>query len=72
MSTRDKKIIRTELGEKIRKTREKLHLTQLEVAEAAGMTMSYYAQIERGVVNPSLDKLQDIAKILNIKTIGIL
>ena len=72
MINRDKKIVRAEIGEKLRATREKLRLTQLQVAEATGMTMSYYAQIERGKVNPSLDKLQDIARILKIETIKIL
>jgi len=56
-------------GETIRKDREKAGLTQAEVADKADINVSYYAQIERGEVNLSADKLQSIAKVLNIKTL---
>ncbi len=55
------------LGERLRKAREKLGLTQSEVAEKAKMTVNYYAMIERGEVNPSYRKLQSLAKALGIK-----
>lgn len=58
--------ISKEVGSKIRKAREAARLTQLEVAETSGINVTYYAQIERGEVNPSIDKLQRIAKTLNI------
>jgi transcriptional regulator with XRE-family HTH domain len=56
-------------GETIRQAREKARLTQAEVAEKADINVSYYAQIERGEVNLSVDKLQSIAKVLNIKSL---
>ena len=56
-------------GETIRQAREKTRLTQAEVAEKADINVSYYAQIERGEVNLSVDKLQSIAKVLNIKSL---
>lgn len=62
---------RKKLGEKVRKAREKARLTQAEVAEKAGINSSYYAQIERGEVNLSIDKLQGIAKVLKIKSLDI-
>lgn len=63
--------IRIELGEKIRKAREKAGLTQLEAATQAEINVSYYAQIERGEVNVSFDKLQSIIKVLKIKSLDI-
>ena len=65
----DNETNRKKLGEKIRQAREKARLTQTEVAEKAGINVSYYAQIERGEVNLSIDKLQSIAKVLNIKSL---
>ena len=63
--------VRIELGDKLRKAREKAGLTQLEVAEQAEINVSYYAQIERGEVNVSFDKLQSIIKVLKIKSLDI-
>lgn len=56
-----------EFGERVKTTREKAGLTQLEVAEKADMTVNYYAMIERGEVNPSFEKIKAIAKVLKIK-----
>lgn len=69
MANEDQSKTRKELGEKIRKAREKANLTQLEVAEATHINVSYYAQIERGEVNPSFDKLHSISKLLKIKSL---
>ena len=55
------------LGERLRTAREKLGLTQSEVAKKAKMTVNYYAMIERDEVNPSLKKLQSLVKVLGIK-----
>ena len=62
---------RKKWGEKIRKAREKARLTQADVAEKADINVSYYAQIERGEVNLSIDKLQGIAKVLKIRSLEI-
>jgi len=63
--------VRIELGDKLRKAREKAGLTQAEVADQAEINVSYYAQIERGEVNVSFDKLQSIIKVLKIKSLDI-
>ena len=55
------------LGERLRTAREKLGLTQSEVAKKSKMTVNYYAMIERDEVNPSLKKLQSVVKVLGIK-----
>lgn len=63
--------VRIELGDKLRKAREKAGLTQADVAAQAEVNVSYYAQIERGEVNVSFDKLQSIIKVLKIKSLDI-
>lgn len=57
----------THFGKKIKEAREKLNLTQAEVAEKADMTVNYYAMIERGEVNPSYEKIKSIARVLKMK-----
>lgn len=54
------------LGDKIRKAREKLEITQEEAAYRAGLDYSYYNQIEMGKRNPSVKALSRIAKAVNI------
>lgn len=63
---------RKELGEKLRKVRERSGLTQAEVAEKADIHVNYYARIERGEENPSFEKLQGIMKALKIKSLDLL
>ena len=59
------------LGDQLRAAREKVGLTQAEVAKAADIDVSYYAQIERNEVNPSIKKISAIAKVVKIKTIDV-
>lgn len=61
----------TDLGNQLRKAREKANLTQLEVAEASDVSTNYYAQMERGEVNPSVEKLQKVKQALKIKDLKI-
>jgi len=61
-----------QLGENIKKVREKAGKTQEELAERAGIHVSYLSRIERGVVNPSIEVLENIAKVLKIKSSDIL
>ena len=60
-----------ELGNKLRKAREKLGYTQADIAEKSDMTVNYYAMIERGEVNPTLDKIRKVLKFLKLKTSDI-
>lgn len=64
--------IRKGYGNQFKEARELAHMTQLQVAEASGMNVNYYAQIERGEINTSIEKLHSIAKVLNIKSLDIL
>jgi len=61
-----------ELGSRLRKAREAARLTQADIADKAGVNASYYAEIERGEVNPSVDKLYSVLKALRVKSFNIL
>ena len=61
-----------DFGKKLRNAREEKKLTQADVAKMAGINTNYYACIERGEVNPSFEKLQEIVKALKIKSSDIL
>jgi len=62
---------RKEVGNKLKKAREKAKLTQVEVAEKAGISTNYYACVERGEVNIAAERLQQIAEVLGIKLLNI-
>ena len=49
-------------------TREKKDMTQEKTAELAGLHLSYFSKIERGLVNPSFYVLCQIASALDIET----
>ncbi len=61
-----------EIGHRLKKARVKKNLTQADVAKEAGLSTNYYACIERGEVNASIEKLQSIIKVLRIKSSDIL
>ncbi len=54
-------------GERVKEARGVLELTQAQAAKKAGMTVNYFAMIERGEVNPSFEKIKSIAKVLKLK-----
>lgn len=60
------------IGRKMRAKRRSDKRTQLVVAEEAGIDPSYYARIERGEANPSLEVLNAIVKALHAKSSDIL
>lgn len=64
--------IREEIGSNIAKARKRKRMKQVDVAVDAGLNPSYYGKIERGAVNPSLEKLFRIIKALNLKSSDIL
>ncbi len=61
-----------QIGKNIKKARQKINLTQAEVAEKAGIHTNYFARIERGEENPSIDIIENIAKALKVKSSEIL
>ncbi|NLG78888.1 MAG: helix-turn-helix transcriptional regulator [Firmicutes bacterium] len=54
------------LGEKLRRLREKLGMTQAEVAAKAGVSAALIGQIELGRVSPSLKTINKIASALGV------
>lgn len=65
------KKVQKELGDRLRNVRERARLTQAQVAAAAGVDHNYYARIERGTANPSLEKLHRVMKVLKIRSLVI-
>jgi transcriptional regulator with XRE-family HTH domain len=56
----------TNLGSKIRRERQRQHLTLKDVADKVGFTPSHISQIERGAANPSLGSLYGIVEALGV------
>lgn len=63
----DSEEIKKGFGKHLRKLREQKRWTQEELADRAGMHVTYVGQIERGIRNPSLVNLYKLAKALGIK-----
>ncbi len=61
-----------QLGKNVKKARENTGLTQEQLAEKTGIHMSYVSRIERGLVNPSFDILENLAKVLKVKSSDLL
>lgn len=47
-------------------------MTQADVATKANITINYYARIERGEENPSLEVIKGLATALEVKSTEIL
>lgn len=67
------------MSQNVKKTRRELKtarlqagLTQKQLAEKLGVHANYYARVERGEENPSLDILKKLTKILKVKSSDIL
>lgn len=55
-----------EIGNKIKKLRELKNFTQQYMAQNLSMTTAGYSKIERGETDLSVNRLADIAKILEV------
>ena len=56
------------LGQRIRRQRKLMGLTQKEGAERAGISLPFYGHIERGTRKASLETTVDIANALGVST----
>lgn len=56
------------LGERVLASRKAQGLTQETLSEKAGVTTSYLSLIERGLGNPTLDIIVNLAKVLDSTT----
>ena len=61
----------SEIAKKLREARERMNLTQEEVAQKAKISVNYYARIERGELMPGFEKLRDLQKVLKIKSLKL-
>ena len=55
------------LGEHLRFIRRKRKLTLKDLSQDADLSVPYLSDLERGVVNPSIESLQKVAKAYNMK-----
>lgn len=53
-------------GSLLKNKRARAGLTQKEVAEQSGVTLSHYKQLETDRANPSIDSMRRLARLLNI------
>ncbi len=61
-----------QIGEKIRKIRELKGLKQENIATALGMSVTAYGNLERGDTNLTYDKLEEIAKAMEVTVSDII
>ncbi|MGW4784255.1 helix-turn-helix domain-containing protein [Streptomyces sp. NPDC004230] len=57
---------RGRIGRRIRDVRTDNNLTQEQVFLGAGLSRSFYQQIEGGLANPSLETLLRIARVIGV------
>lgn len=60
------------IGKRMRKIREDREVDQIVIAEDAGIDKSYYARLERGEANPTLEVLYAVIKALHANSADIL
>ena len=60
------------IAQNIKKARLEKGLTQETLAKKAGINSNYYAKVERGELNPSLETISKILKALGIKSSDVL
>ena len=62
-----KREILIKFGNKVRKERDKLELSQEELAVKAGVHITYIGMIERAEKNTTLENIEKVAKALGLK-----
>ncbi|MFE0432786.1 helix-turn-helix domain-containing protein [Klebsiella pneumoniae] len=61
-----------QFGQLVRKYRKERNMSQEQLALLCNMDRSYLGRIERGEVNPTLEKIYEIASALNISANSLL
>lgn len=62
----------TTLGKNVRKFRKERKLSQEALAGEVDLAVTYIGQIERGLRNPTLKVVEDIAQVLKVKPLDLL
>ncbi|MGH7438914.1 MAG: helix-turn-helix domain-containing protein [Polyangiaceae bacterium] len=63
----DPKLFAGVVGEAVRRHRQSLGYTQVQLAEAAGLSPNYVARLERGELGPSLFVAHLLARTLGVE-----
>ena len=58
--------IKQRFGKAVRRRRRELDLSQEELAELAGLHRTYISNLERGMINPTLENMERLARGLEI------
>lgn len=69
---REKKQINIEIGERIKKSREHINMTQEKLAEKIDVSPQYISDLERGVVGVALPTLKNICITLGVTSDSLL
>lgn len=64
--------VRKLVGWNVRQYRERVRVSQEELAHRAGLDRTYVSGIERGVRNPTVLVLQDLAGVLKVRPADLL
>ena len=72
MTVKINKTTQQYIGKKLRDLREDKKLSQENVADAVGISNTYYAGIERGEENPTVAVIEELCKLYKIKSSDIL
>lgn len=64
--------IRRLVGQNLRRYRKAAGLSQEELAHRAHLDRTYVSGVERGIRNPTVVVLQELASVLNVKPYDLL
>lgn len=59
--------VKNNIAYRIRKLRERKDYSQQNMADELGISHSAYSKIERGITDPSIGRMQQIAEILEVE-----
>lgn len=62
------KILKEEVGKKLKDRREQLHLTQRQVAEKLGVSQPVYQRFEKGIFECNYSQLAALCKLYDISS----
>lgn len=65
-------LLAIQFGQLVRKYRKERNMSQEQLALLCNMDLSYLGRIERGEVNPTLEKLYELAKSLGVNVKDLL
>lgn len=64
--------LQKKIARRLKTHRENVQLSQLEIANLAGVSSNYYARLERGESMPSAATIVKLAKALKVSSTDIL